>query len=76
MTYRRKKAGCKDFDDLFARQLKLFAKYDVDIAIATMNRSMDNGWTGLFPEKEAAQESAKRGGAGRKPERDLSRLIE
>jgi len=34
------------------KQLKMLAKYPVARAIATIDRSIQNGWQGLFPEQE------------------------
>lgn len=33
------------------KQLKMLASLGVDGAVSTLNRSMENGWQGLFPEK-------------------------
>lgn len=33
-------------------QLNKLAKYPEDVAISTIRKSIDNGWQGLFPEKE------------------------
>ena len=33
------------------KQLKMLAGLGVDGAVSTLNRSMENGWQGLFPEK-------------------------
>lgn len=45
-----RKAIKKAVNDITAaRQLDMLAKWDVDIAVGIINRSIENGWTGLFP---------------------------
>lgn len=33
-----------------SKQLKKLAKYDIKISIKAINKSLDSGWTGIFPE--------------------------
>ncbi len=57
VRYRRRKGGVKDWPDLFSRQLDALAKYPDPIPADTLRQSMQNGWTGIFPEKLAPNEN-------------------
>lgn len=35
------------------KQLEMLSKYSIPVAIATIEKSIQNGWQGLFPEKES-----------------------
>lgn len=50
---RKRGKKSKDFEVLFRKQLDWLSKYSVDDAIEILNKSMRNGWTGIFPLNES-----------------------
>jgi hypothetical protein len=51
VAYRRKLKKPGSWATMFTKQLESLATFGPAVAIATLNASMTNGWTGLFPEK-------------------------
>jgi hypothetical protein len=51
VAYRRRLKRPGSWATMFTKQLESLATFGPLVAIATLNASMTNGWTGLFPEK-------------------------
>lgn len=51
LTYRKRLRKPKDWNSFFQEQLDWLAKFDVEQAAEIVRKSMRNGWTGLFEEK-------------------------
>lgn len=48
VSFRVKQGGCKDWKDLFERQLKRCQEWGIDKAIQSIEKSRNNHWKGLF----------------------------
>lgn len=59
VQFRMKMKKVGDWNKLFSKQLEWLAtEFTEDEAIASVNQSMRNGWTGLFPPKANPRKSA------------------
>jgi hypothetical protein len=57
VTYRMKLGGCKDWKDLFQRQLGECEKWGLEASIRSITKSLMNHYKGLFEPKGLAPQS-------------------